>query len=124
LPPEPVELQAMRPGKDGLLEFAGRYRWDPDKKTLRDLRAGRKLIAYFDPQQGTLRAPGILEITTQPAGAECWINGKVAGKTPVNRLSPAGPTRVHVRWENGAEQTRQVTVPSGRRVPISFEAIP
>jgi serine/threonine protein phosphatase PrpC len=114
-PPDPVELQAMRVGTDGRLQLAGRYRWDPVKGTLSDLRGKRSWAVEFDVETGALRAPaaGTIQVTTEPSGATCWINGTRVGPTPVKRPLRAGLAQVRVLWENGREKSAPVYVPAG-----------
>jgi hypothetical protein len=114
-PPDPVELQAMRAGPDGRLQLAGRYRWDPARGTLTNLRSKQSWVVGFDPQKGVLQAPasGVLEVRSEPPGAVCWVNGKRAGETPLRLTMRPGLAQVRVRWADGRERSKPVYVPPG-----------
>jgi hypothetical protein len=114
-PADPVELQAMRTAPDGRLQLAGRYRWDPAKGTLTDVRTKRNWTVQFQAETGVLQAPaaGVLQVASEPPGAECWVNGKSAGRTPVKLTVRAGVVQVRVRWESGRVKSAPVFVPPG-----------
>jgi hypothetical protein len=114
-PADPVDLQAMRVGSDGRLQLAARYRWDPAKGTLTDLRGKRSWSVEFDAETGALRAPaaGTIQVTTEPDGAICWINGTRVGPTPVKQPVRSGLAQVRVVWRDGREKSAPVYVPAG-----------
>jgi hypothetical protein len=123
-PADPVELQAMRIGPDGTLQQAGRYRWDPARETLTELLSKRSWAVEYDLETGSLRAPttGTIQVTTEPPGAACWINGTRAGVTPVERSMRTGLAQVRVLWENGREKSAPVYVPAGDVGGVKFRS--
>src|SRR5436309_1057669 len=81
-------------------------------------RAQQDRPVDVDGEEGGLRAPGVIEVITEPAGAECWINGKAIGKTPVKRRWHAGRFQVRVRSADGTEKSAPVYVPSGAGIQL------
>lgn len=68
-------------------------------------------------------APGSIEITSEPAGATIWLDGKNTGKkTPeiLENISP-GKHAVRLGLDGYKEYKGNVTVPSGRSVSLTRE---
>ena len=72
------------------------------------------------------QAFGSLEVRSSPAGADVWLDGVVAGRTPyVNRQQPSGTYAVRVELANHVPATMDVVVADGqsvlKEVPLSAD---
>lgn len=86
--------------------------------------AGRKPVVRTEKM---LLDAGILEITTDPAGAEVTVNGVPRGKSPVTvRDVPRGEAVVKVKKDGFEDETREVRISAGDRlaVPIELKGLP
>ena len=86
--------------------------------------AGRKPVVRVEKM---LLDAGVLEITTDPAGADVTVNGVPRGKSPVTvRDVPKGTVLVKVTKEGFKEDSREVRIAAGDRlsVPIELEGLP
>lgn len=63
---------------------------------------------------------GLLSVTTNPAGAEAWLDGKPVGTTPLTLTLDAGSYSLELRGA-GAPKTVPVTIAAGGRIEQFIE---
>jgi len=83
--------------------------------------AGCLLVEPVATSRGESAAPAQgLFVATDPAGAAVFVDGRLAGSSPVHLSSvPAGPHRVRIVKTGYLENARVVTVAAGRLVPLT-----
>lgn len=98
-----------------------------EKQEVFEIKAGKTLSRNFSltplapvPSQGQ----GTIEISSQPSGAEVYINDKREGTTPFKREFPAGTYKVKIRKLPGYEETTDtVEVKAGGTQAKSYALI-
>jgi hypothetical protein len=71
--------------------------------------SNQKVSLKLEPAFGTLK------VSSEPAGAEVWVDGEKVGSTPyLNAQKPSGTYDVRVERENYLSWNEQVTVQDGR----------
>lgn len=63
--------------------------------------------------------PGTVKVSSNPSGADVFINSEFKGKTPLSASVPAGTAQVLVNLEGKARVSRTVTVKPGETVNLS-----
>ncbi len=63
--------------------------------------------------------PGTIKVSSNPSGADVFINSEFKGKTPLSASVPAGSAQVLVNLEGKARVSRTVTVKPGETVNLS-----
>jgi hypothetical protein len=72
---------------------------------------------------GGQKGGGTLKLTTNPPGANCSIDGKPAGTTPVERTLEAGPHEITITRERHETETRFVTVKAGETETVDVALV-
>jgi hypothetical protein len=122
-PPEKgvSKLIVLKVGATGRLDpLEGRYQLDA---------GGRRLIApdgrvyplVRDPDLGVLRIlrGGVIAVN-QPKGAECWIDDREVGRTPLSSAVAAGTHTVRISI-NGTSARATVEVPPDQTFSLSLK---
>lgn len=65
--------------------------------------------------------PGVLEVSTNPNGAELWMQGKMLGKTPLKQQSPAGVYSIELRLAGYKTLSKEVDIKAGKSTTELFE---
>ncbi|MFA4875522.1 MAG: PEGA domain-containing protein, partial [bacterium] len=63
--------------------------------------------------------PGMIKVSSNPSGADVFINSELKGKTPLTASVPPGTAQVVVNLEGRARVSRSVTVKPGETVNLS-----
>ncbi|MFN3651372.1 MAG: protein phosphatase 2C domain-containing protein [Armatimonadota bacterium] len=121
-PSGPLDLQGFTVGRDGRLAAAGRFRYDPTRGLLSDA-GGRSYPVELDASSASLRVlrGGTLQVETQPKGARVFVDGQLAGSSPLRVTLAAGRHQVRVvgaTWQTESE----VEVVAGRSTTLSVGA--
>ena len=66
-------------------------------------------------------APGTLSVTSDPAGATVYVDGRVAGTTPLTTDVAEGDHRVRLVKDGFLENARIVTVGGGRTASVQVK---
>ena len=85
---------------------------------------GRKPVVRVEKM---LLDAGVIEVSTDPAGAEVMVNGVPRGRSPVIvRDVPKGAAVVKVKKDGFKDETREVRINAGDRLalPITLEGLP
>lgn len=68
----------------------------------------------------TLKRPGRLSVTTEPAGAKVYVDGKLAGDSPLDKFElPEGEHALGVGLEGHRDVKRKVEIPGGDSVKVA-----
>jgi len=73
--------------------------------------------------QAAPHVTGRLQVTSDPAGATCAIDGKPAGPTPLDQDVSPGPHEITVHRENHRVATRSVTVKPGEVSKVDVQLV-
>lgn len=68
--------------------------------------------------------PAVVAVTSDPAGATIYIDGKKVGTTPLEQALSAGDHRAEARKDGFVTQTRELKAVQGIREALSFELLP
>jgi serine/threonine protein kinase len=63
--------------------------------------------------------PGKVRVTSEPSGADVFINSEYKGKTPITASVPAGTASVLINKDGLSRTSKTVTVQPGRTVDVS-----
>jgi serine/threonine protein kinase len=110
--PEPVSVPSAPP--------RSRARWLAVAGILMALALGGGLLA----RQWLQPAVGYLLSTSDPAGAEVLVDGKVVGRTPADFEVSAGPHEIEYRKEGHFPAQATINVPANERVSVPLELVP
>ncbi len=70
----------------------------------------------------TLKRPGRLSVTTDPAGAKVYVDGKLAGDSPLQKHElPEGEHALGIGLEGFRDAKRKVQVPGGDSVKVAVK---
>jgi hypothetical protein len=122
-PPEKgvSKLMALKVGPSGRLDqLEGRYQLDAGGRRL-IAPDGRAYPLARDPDLGVLRIlRGGAIAVNQPAGAECWIDDREVGRTPLSSAVAAGTHTVRLSI-NGTSARATVEVPPDHIFSLSLK---
>jgi hypothetical protein len=120
---EPLTLRALRVTPRGDIKDTGNnYRLDTARGLL-TAPNGKIYPVTIDATTGIIEVQpsGTLRLTTRPPGLRVYIDGFLAGKTPLSTTVPAGSHQVEVRSASGREilSDAPVQVPAGWTVAVN-----
>ena len=119
---KPIELE---PGEHQILAHRAGYKGTAQTVTVEQGQelSLRLTMARSDPQP----QPPIIGVATIPEGAKLFIDGKLAGTTPVKAKSTSGPHELKVALDGYITRSSKLNVPEGRdfelRVAVSLKRI-
>jgi hypothetical protein len=89
-------------------------------------QAARKLgeVTSALVRSATSRARAVVEVTTEPSGAEVLLSGRLLGKAPVKKEVPAGRYSLEVRLAGHAPKLDTVEVEGGKPLRLSVNLEP
>lgn len=74
--------------------------------------------------QASKKQPGLLKLTTSPAGARVHVGGELVGETPLERHVAPGSYKVALRLDGHAVEARDVTVRAGETTALDVPLAP
>ena len=75
-------------------------------------------LFYVGTSRGRTPAYGTLEITSDPTGADAYVDDQFVGTTPVRFGTRSGSHRVRLELDNYRSYSETVTVESGETLPV------
>ena len=75
-------------------------------------------LFYVGSSRGQTPAYGTLEITSDPTGADAYVDDQFVGTTPVRFGTRSGSHRVRLELDGYRSYTESVTVSSGETLPV------
>ena len=70
----------------------------------------------------TLKRPGLLSVTTEPAGAKVYLDGKLSGESPLDKVElPEGAHALGVVMDGFREDKRTVEIPGGDSIKLAIK---
>ena len=104
--------------------FSGTYIFEARKAGHHPSRLSHSLEASSAEQKFTLDAPapieGVLNITSVPAVADVYVDGKKVGQTPMMSKWMAGSYTIELRRAGYAPKLEQVTVVEGKTATVNI----
>lgn len=111
----PIRLSDLGPGAHSWRVEAPKY--EPTTGNLQ-VERGRNYLLEVE----LLPSRGIFEVTTEPAGAEVWLDGKLAGTSPL-KLEGVAPAvhGVELRLDGHARLFKEVDTTDGSRATMNVD---
>lgn len=104
--------------------FSGTYIFEARKAGHRTTTLAQTITSTQPEQSYTIEAPtpimGTLNISSEPAMADVYVDGKVVGQTPLFMEAMAGEHTVEIRLKEYVAQKKTVTVEEGKVAAVEM----
>ena len=116
------ELRAVDPAVEHYLRYLSMR---PDASDAPAVRAAIKRLRGVAQRSNAGPAPtGTLQITSSPAGARVFVDGRPEGRSPVTLITPVGVHYITISKDGFSRASREVVVVDGRATAHAATLVP